>query len=44
MYPVDQSVNTAIGVDDFASFQVVEGLHALATHGVDHCLGREVKS
>ena len=44
MYPIDQSVNTAVGVDDFTSFQVVKGLHTLATHGVDHCLGREFKS
>ena len=38
MYPIDQSVNTAVGVDDFTSFQVVKGLHTLATHGVDHSL------
>lgn len=44
MYPVDQLVNTAISVDDFTSFQVVKGLHTLATHGVDHYLGREMKS
>lgn len=44
VYPVDQFVNTAIGIDDFTSFQVVKGLHTLATHGVDHCLGKELKS
>lgn len=44
VYPVDQFVNTAIGIDDFTSFQVVKGLHTLATHGVDHCLGKEWKS
>lgn len=43
MYPIDQSVNTAVSVDDFTSFQVVKGLHTLATHGVDHCLGESSK-
>ena len=40
VYPVDQSVNTAMGVDDLTSFRVVKDLHTLATHGVDHCLVR----
>lgn len=37
--PVDQLVDAAIGIDEFAGLQVVHGLHALATHGVDDSLG-----